>query len=148
MSHIYYAVLMNWANFLHQKNDKPSPNINLKFGPVSVLDIKASLEIGIFRNPLIGFHLVKLLVIKVGQNGFSGFKAIKIGVTKENSNTLIFDKNQEAACPVTMELKKKLLEKIPFQTSFPCIIFLAFISVTQLRTRMKITVNLKEGSEV
>jgi hypothetical protein len=42
----------------------------------------------------------------VGQNGFSGFKAIKIGVTKEKSNTLIFDKNQEAACPVTMELKK------------------------------------------
>ena len=90
--------------FLTKKPDKPSPNINLKFGPV--LDIKASLEIGIFRNPLIGFHLVKLLVIKVGQNGFSGFKAIKIGVTKENSNTLIFDKNQKAACPVTMELKK------------------------------------------
>ena len=81
--------------FLTKKHDKPSPNINLKFDPV--LDYQ-----GIFRNPLIGFHLVKFLVIKVGQNGFSGFKAIKIGVTKENSNTLIFDKNQEAACPVTM----------------------------------------------
>ena len=88
--------------FLTKKPDKPSPNINLKYGPV--IDIKASLEIGICRNPLIGFHLVKFLVIKVGHN-FSGFKAIKIGVTKENSNTLIFDKNQEAACPVTMELK-------------------------------------------
>ena len=52
---------------------------------------------GIFRNLFIGFHSVKFLVIKVGQNGFSGFKAIKIGVTKENSNTLIFDKDQEAA---------------------------------------------------
>ena len=101
-------LVSNWTlpsatlNFLTKKHDKPSPNITLKFGPV--LDIKASLEIGIFRNPLIGFHLVKLLVIKVGQNGFSGFKAIKIGVTKEKRNTLIFDKNQEAACPVTMEL--------------------------------------------
>lgn len=61
---------------------------------------------------------MKLLVIKVGQNGFSGFKAIKIGVTKENSNTLIFDKNQKAACPVTMELKKNYLKKFRFKLVF------------------------------
>ena len=61
---------------------------------------------------------MKFLIIKVGQNGFSAFKAIKIGMTKENSNTLIFDKNQEAACPVTMELKNSYLKKLYFKLVF------------------------------